>query len=126
MPGPLLFVADDDPLLLGLLEHKLKGAGYRVETAEDGQAALDGMRRTRPNAVVLDALMPVMDGFETLRRIQADPVLRSTPVVMLTALRQEEHVLNALKLGAADFLAKPFSPDELLARLSRVLRQVAA
>lgn len=123
MPSPLLFVADDDPLLLGLLEHKLKGAGYRVETAENGQAALEGIRRSRPDAVVLDALMPVMDGFETLRRIKSDPMLKSTPVIMLTALRQEEHVLNALKLGAADYLAKPFSPDELLARLARV-RQV--
>jgi DNA-binding response OmpR family regulator len=126
MTDPLVFVADDDPLLLGLLEHKLKGAGYRVETAEDGQAALIGIGRARPDAVVLDALMPVMDGFETLRRLQADPLLRRTPVVMLTALRQEEHVLNALKLGAADFIAKPFSPDELLARLSRLLRRAAA
>lgn len=126
MLAPLLFVADDDSLLLGLLEHKLRGAGYRVETAEDGRSALEGMQRSRPDAVVLDALMPVMDGFEALRRIQADPMLRTIPVIMLTALRQEEHVLNALKLGAADFLAKPFSPDELLARLSRVLRQAAA
>lgn len=125
MSAPLLFVADDDPLLLGLLQHKLAGAGFRVETAEDGQAALDGIRRTRPEAVVLDALMPVMDGFETLRRIKADPALRSIPVVMLTALRQEEHVLGALKLGAADYLPKPFSPDELLARLSRLLLQAA-
>ena len=125
MSAPLLFVADDDPLLLGLLEHKLKGAGFRVETAEDGLSAFEAMRRTRPDAVVLDALMPVMDGFETLQRIKADPTLKGVPVVMLTALRQEEHVLNALKLGAADFLAKPFSPDELLARLSRLLLQAA-
>jgi DNA-binding response OmpR family regulator len=121
MHAPLVFVADDDPLLLGLLEHKLAGAGFRVESAADGQAALEGVRRSRPDCVVLDAMMPVMDGFETLRRLKADPALKHIPVVMLTALRQEEHVVGALKLGAADYLPKPFIPDELLARLTRLV-----
>lgn len=121
MQAPLVFVADDDPLLLGLLEHKLSGAGFRVESAADGQAALEGVQRSQPDCVVLDAMMPVMDGFETLRRLKADPALKHIPVVMLTALRQEEHVVGALKLGAADYLPKPFIPDELLARLTRLV-----
>lgn len=120
MPAPLLIIADDDPLLLGLLEHKLTGAGFRVETAEDGRAALDRIAESRPAAVVLDAMMPVLDGFEALRRLKADEGLKDIPVVMLTALRQEEHVVGALKMGAADYLPKPFIPDELVARLLRL------
>jgi DNA-binding response OmpR family regulator len=123
MTAPILIVADDDPLLLGLLEHKLTGAGFRVETAEDGRAALELIALHRPAAVVLDAMMPILDGFEALRRLKADPALKDIPVVMLTALRQEEHVVGALKLGAADYLPKPFIPDELVARLLRLVPQ---
>ena len=125
MHAPLVYLVDDDPLLVGLLEHKLAGAGFRVESAVDGQAALSGILQSRPDCIVLDAMMPVMDGFETLRRLKTDPRLSGIPVVMLTALRQEEHVVGALKLGAADYLPKPFIPDELLARLSRLLPQAA-
>ena len=125
MSSPLVVIADDDPLLVGLLEYKLSGAGLRVEAAADGGAALERIRALAPQAVVLDAMMPVLDGFEVLRRLKADPDLSPIPVIMLTALRQEEHVVGALKLGAADYLPKPFIPDELLARLTRLLPAAA-
>lgn len=119
MAQPLVLIADDDPLLRQILEHKLANSGYQVMAVEDGKQALDAAAQ-QPAVVVLDAMMPVMDGFETLRRMKADPALRGITVVMLTALKRENDVVSALKLGAADYLAKPFNPDELVARLQRL------
>ena len=118
---PQVLVADDDPLLREILKHKLTNAGYRVVLAGDGREALEAMRLSRPSAVVLDAMMPVVDGFEALRRLKSDPELKDVAVIMLTALKREQDIVNALKLGAADYLVKPFNPDELLARLVRAL-----
>jgi len=123
MPKTHVLIADDDPLLRAILEHKLDAAGYTVTSVEDGQAALDEAEASRPNLVVLDAMMPVMDGFEALRRMKAHPTLNDIAVVMLTALKRDEDVLSALKIGAADYLAKPFNPDELVARLDRLVTQ---
>lgn len=119
MPRYVL-IADDDPLLRAVLEHKLSAAGYDVRAVEDGRAALDAVASEAPEFVVLDAMMPVMDGFEALRRLKADPATNVVPVVMLTALKREQDVVAALKLGAVDYLAKPFNPDELVARLDRL------
>jgi DNA-binding response OmpR family regulator len=122
MPQSHVLIADDDPLLRAILEHKLVAAGYSVTSVENGRDALDRAARDRPDIVVLDAMMPVMDGFEALRRIKTNPSLNGVEVVMLTALKREEDVVSALKLGAADYLAKPFNPDELVARLDRLGR----
>ncbi len=113
-------VADDDQLLQTLLDHKLSSAGYRVETVANGQAALDRARLISPQVIVLDAMMPIMDGFEALRRFKADPALANIPVIMLTAMRRDTDIVTALQLGAADYLSKPFNPDELIARMSRI------
>jgi DNA-binding response OmpR family regulator len=120
MSKNLVLVADDDPLLRSILEHKLTRAGYQVALAEDGQAALDAAEKLTPSVIVLDAMMPVLDGFEVLRRLKADEKLRGLVVVMLTALRRQDDIVGALQLGAADYLAKPFNPDELVARLTRL------
>lgn len=120
-PSPQVLIADDDPLLRAILEHKLTAAGYLVKSVGDGQAALDQAQSDRPTVIVLDAMMPVMDGFEALRRIKSNPDLRGIAVVMLTAMKREEDVVSALRLGAADYLSKPFNPDELVARLDRVV-----
>ena len=79
-----------------------------------------------PSAIVLDAMMPVMDGYEVLRRIRETPELQSIPVIMLTARKQERDVIGALELGASDFIAKPFIPEELIARLTRLIERSAA
>jgi DNA-binding response OmpR family regulator len=120
MPQCRILVADDDPLLREILMHKLGAAGYAVSTVGDGRAALAEAETNRPQIVVLDAMMPIMDGFEALRRFKADPALSGIAVVMLTALKRDDDVVSALKLGAADYLAKPFNPDELVARLDRL------
>ena len=91
-----------------------------METVGDGQAALDRARLISPQVIVLDAMMPIMDGFEALRRFKADPVLANIPVIMLTAMRRDTDIVTALQLGAADYLSKPFNPDELIARMSRI------
>lgn len=121
-----ILVVDDDPLLLLLLEHKLRGAGHAVFTAPDGLAALEAISVVKPGVVVLDALMPRMDGFEVLRRIKRHASLSGLRIIMLTVLRHQDDVVGALKLGADDFLVKPFIPDELLARIARLAPRVAA
>lgn len=120
--GPLILIADDEPLLIELLQFRLTGRGYRVAVAKDGREALAGLQAERPAAVVLDAMMPIHDGFEVLRRIRANPALADIPVIMLTARRSEQDVVGALELGANEYLVKPFIPEELLARLGRLVK----
>jgi DNA-binding response OmpR family regulator len=119
--SPLVLVADDDQLLRAILEHKLVKAGYRFVGVTNGQEALQSAEALKPSAIVLDAMMPVLDGFEALRRLKADPAYKNTVVIMLTALKREEDVVAGLREGAADYLSKPFNPDELLVRLARLL-----
>ncbi len=119
--SPLVLVADDDQLLRAILEHKLVKAGYRFVGVTNGQEALESAHLLKPSAIVLDAMMPVLDGFETLRRLKADAAFKDTVVIMLTALKREEDVVTGLREGAADYLSKPFNPDELLVRLARLL-----
>lgn len=121
-----VLIADDDPLLRAILEHKLVAAGYAVSSVEDGQQALQQAAALKPDVLVLDGMMPVMDGFEALRRLKGDPETAGLAVVMLTALKREDDVVSALRLGAADYLAKPFNPDELVARLDRLTARSGA
>lgn len=121
MSAARILIADDDPFLRELLKHKLGAAGYTVLIAEDGAEALAQCREYVPDLAVLDAMMPISDGFEVLRRLKSDSATAAVPIIMLTALRREEDVVGALKLGAADYLVKPFIPDELVARIGRLL-----
>ncbi len=116
----MVLVADDDPLLRAILEHKLSSSGYRVIGVENGRRALEAAQASAPSVIVLDAMMPIIDGFEALRRLKSDPKLKDITVIMLTALKREQDVVSALRLGAADYLVKPFNPDELLVRLMRL------
>lgn len=116
-----ILIADDDPLLRSLLVHRLSADGHDILTAGDGSEALAVIRDQRPELIVLDALMPVMDGFEVLRRIKSGD-LTDAPVIMLTALKREQDIVGALQLGAADYLVKPFIPDELGQRIRRLLQ----
>jgi DNA-binding response OmpR family regulator len=124
LPDAPVLIADDDPFMLDLLEHKLRLAGFEVRRAGNGVEAI-AAARAGVRAAVLDAMMPVMDGFQTLQALKQNPDTAKVPVIMLTALKQDEHVLRALKLGAADYLAKPFNPNELVARLERLIPTAA-
>jgi DNA-binding response OmpR family regulator len=119
-PGTVL-VIDDDQLVVAILEHKLAARGYRVVTAPDGASGVMRARAEAPDLIVLDMMMPVLSGREVLLELRADAALARIPVVMLTARRSEADVVDALALGAADYVSKPFSPDELVARVSRLL-----
>jgi DNA-binding response OmpR family regulator len=122
MPKTIL-VCDDDPLLVDIVAFRLQARDFVVEVARDGAEALAKIGEVVPDAIVLDAMMPVMDGSQVLRRLRADPATANIPVIMLSARKQETDVVGALELGANDYMVKPFSPEELVVRLTRLLGQ---
>lgn len=118
-----ILVVDDERKIVGLARDYLEHAGFAVLTANDGPAAIDAVERRHPNLVVLDLGLPGLDGLDVTRRIRRDSNL---PVIMLTARDDELDKLLGLELGADDYLTKPFSPRELVARVRAVLRRVDA
>lgn len=119
-----ILIADDEPLVTEILEFRLATNGFEAIIAHDGREALEKFVAERPCAVVLDAMMPVYDGMEVLRRIRDDQELGDVPVIMLSARRNEEDIVRALKAGANDYIVKPFLPQELLVRLQRLLKSL--
>lgn len=119
--GKRILVCDDDRLLTDLLEFRLTARGFAVDVVHDGRAALDQVAKAAPDAIILDAMMPVIDGYEVLRRLREGPAAGWIPVIMLTARKQEHDIVGALQLGANDYVVKPFIPEELIARVSRLL-----
>ncbi|TDP33038.1 response regulator transcription factor [Nocardia ignorata] len=120
-PEARILVVDDEPMIVELLSTSLRFQGFEVATAADGAAALDAARRFRPDALVVDVMMPGMDGFTLLRRLRADGV--QAPVLFLTARDQTEAKLTGLGLGADDYVTKPFSLEEVIARIRVILRR---
>ncbi|RME22186.1 MAG: DNA-binding response regulator [Deltaproteobacteria bacterium] len=118
-----VLVIDDDPGLSELLVEYLGGRGFAVERAGDGPAGLDRLGRGGIDIVVLDVMMPGMDGFEVLTAIRRSPATAHLPVVMLTARGDDTDRIVGLEMGADDYLPKPFNPRELLARIRAVLRR---
>ena len=118
---PLILIADDDPLLIKLVEHKLQSRGFKVISAADGAQALRLAIEHKPDLIVLDAMMPEMDGFEVLGKLKELPETEDISVIMLTARKQERDVVTGLSLGARDYLVKPFMPAELLMRIQKIL-----
>ena len=121
-----LVVADDDSDILRLLERRLSRRGYTVVTAPDGRAALDAVRSTAPDAVVLDRLMPAMTGEEVCAALKADEGTAAIPVVLLTAQASEREIVEGFGVGADDYLTKPFDLDELDDRLRRLVAAAGA
>jgi DNA-binding response OmpR family regulator len=116
-----VLVVDDDATVSDVVRRYLERAGYVVLLAEDGQSALSVFREQRPDLVVLDLMLPGVDGLEVCRRMRAES--RDLPVVMLTALGEEADRVLGLELGADDYVTKPFSPRELVLRVQSVLRR---
>jgi two-component system alkaline phosphatase synthesis response regulator PhoP len=115
-----VLVVDDEPRIVQLARDYLEHAGFRVSVASDGRAAVEAVRRDRPDLVVLDLGLPGLDGLEVTRELRRDSQI---PIVMLTARDDELDKLLGLELGADDYLTKPFSPRELVARVKAVLRR---
>jgi DNA-binding response OmpR family regulator len=117
-----VLIVDDEPHILQFLQVKLKASGYEVFSASSGPEALAHVQTQEPNLLVLDVIMPGMDGFETLKQIRA---ISSVPVIILSARETNVDKVKGLKMGADDYLAKPFNPDELVARIEAVRRRLA-
>lgn len=115
-----ILVVDDEPRFIQLVEANLTTEEYEVITGVDGQEAVDKVAAESPNLVLLDVMMPVLDGFEACERIREFSVV---PIIMLTAKGEEKHRVRGLELGADDYIVKPFSANELLARVKAVLRR---
>ena len=117
-----ILVVDDDPVIQKLLEVNFQMEGYDVATAGDGAEALAAVAAERPDAVVLDMMMPKIDGIEVLRRLKADPATSSLPVLLLSARAQASDVADGLDAGADAYMTKPFDPVDLLERVASLLK----
>lgn len=120
----VLIVEDDDDIV-ELLAFNLNAAGFATETARDGYEALAKARRTPPAGVILDLMLPGLDGFEVCKELKRDPKTAAAPIIMLTARGEEVDRIVGLELGADDYVVKPFSPRELILRLRSVLKRHA-
>ena len=120
MSEPIILVVDDEPSISEVVTIYLQRAGYQVTVARDGQAALEAIEQRPPDLVVLDLMLPKVDGLEITRRLRAQG---NTPIIMLTARREESDRITGLETGADDYVVKPFSPQELVSRVKAVLRR---
>ena len=118
---PVLLVADDDEDILALVQLRLSRSGFEVIVARDGQEALQLAQERHPDLAVLDWMMPKATGLEVLRAIRADSATADIPVVLLTARASENDIQEGLDAGAVDYIAKPFSPQELATRVHDIL-----
>jgi two-component system phosphate regulon response regulator PhoB len=118
-----VLVVDDEPDLLDLVAHHFRASGYAVDTAKSGSEGLHLASRNRPNVVILDLMLPDIQGTEILRRIRTDPETAGIPVVLLTARGEEVDRVVGFELGADDYVVKPFSPRELVLRVGALLRR---
>ncbi|WP_121967693.1 response regulator [Leptolyngbya sp. BC1307] len=114
---PFILLVDDNPNNLSVLSQTLKTAGYKIRMAVDGEDALSQVARARPELILLDVQMPKIDGFETCRRLQANPETEGIPVIFMTALSDAGNKVKGLSLGAVDYITKPFEYEEVLARV---------
>jgi DNA-binding response OmpR family regulator len=121
MSNAHILVVDDEPSISEVVSLYLEQAGYKVTVVQDGQAALDTLARSLPDLVILDLMLPKVDGLEITRRLRAQG---NTPIIMLTARREETDRIVGLEMGADDYVVKPFSPRELVSRVKAVLRRV--
>ncbi|GAA3392491.1 response regulator transcription factor [Cryptosporangium minutisporangium] len=116
-----IVIAEDDPDIRGMISEKLSRAGHSVTATEDGAAALVAVRRSVPDVVVLDMQMPGLSGLDVVRLLRVDPATADVPVIMVTSHSQAQYIGESFNSGVNDFLAKPFSPRELAARIERLM-----
>ena len=118
-----IVVIEDEPDILEIVSYNLKREGYSVVGVDRGDAALNIIRNESPNLIILDLMLPGMDGLSICQQMKSDPIVRDIPIIIVSAKGEESDIVIGLELGADDYLAKPFSPRELLARVKVVLRR---
>jgi len=123
MSKPTVLIIEDDPDLQELLEYNVSSAGFLTLTSEDGERGLALAKERQPELIILDIMLPGMDGISVLKHIREDELIRNTPVLMLTAKSEEDDIVQGLERGADDYMTKPFSPKELVARIKSILRR---
>ena len=116
-------IVEDEKDIVDLVEYHLKQSGFSVRTALDGPSALEQIKKERPSLIILDLMLPGMDGKEVCRAMKSDPSTRSIPILMLTAKAEEIDRIVGFELGADDYVTKPFSPRELVLRVKAILRR---
>jgi two-component system, OmpR family, phosphate regulon response regulator PhoB len=121
--NPTVLVVEDESALITLLRYNLEREGFRVAEAKDGEEALLVAREQKPDLVLLDWMLPLLSGLEVCRQLRRMPETRGTPIIMLTARGEEGDKLRGLDSGADDYVTKPFSPSELIARIRAVMRR---
>jgi len=123
MSQPKILIVDDEPFNVDYLEQELDDMNYNILTATNGREALDKVTNEPPDLILLDIMMPIMDGFAVLNELKADPLLRHIPVIIISAMNDLESVVKGIKQGAEDYLPKPFEPTLLHARISASLEK---
>lgn len=118
-----ILVIEDEADILEVIEYNLTREGYKVLTSKDGEQGLAKVLGENPDLVLLDLMLPGLDGIEICKRLKQDPVSRGTPIIIVTAKGEESDIVLGLGVGADDYIIKPFSPKELIARVKAVLRR---
>jgi DNA-binding response OmpR family regulator len=119
--SPRILVADDDPVIVRLLQVNFRLEGYEVDTAAHGEEAVTKASDLKPALILLDVMMPGLDGWEVCRRLKEDPATKDIPIIFLSARAQEEDRRRGIELGVLDYVTKPFDPGELVALVDRAL-----
>ena len=123
MAQPKVLIVDDEKTIVEAIRYNLEKAGFRTVTASDGKRALELAQRELPDLVTLDVMLPEHDGWEVCRLLRQDARTKRIPIIMLTVKREESDTIVGLELGADDYMTKPFSPKELVARVKAILRR---
>lgn len=118
---PLILVIEDNEVIYELILYKLRKEGFQVEHRDNGKKGLEAVKEVKPDLVILDVMLPSMNGFDVLRNIKEDDEIKDTKVIMLTSKNREEDIIKAHDLGALRFIEKPFKPNILILRIKEVL-----
>jgi len=120
---PLIYIVEDEPAQVAVLSYNLEKAGYQIVVADDGERALQLVEEIQPDLIILDWMLPRVSGIEICRRLRARPETRRVPIIMLTARGEEGDRVRGLETGADDYVVKPYSPAEMVARVGALLRR---
>ena len=126
MPKSKILIIEDEPDIAEMITYNLQREGYKTLSCRDGEVGLSRIHTDNPDLVILDLMLPGIDGIEVCRRVKSDPVTRSTPIIMLTAKSEEDNKIQGLDVGADDYITKPFSTRELISRIKAVLRRASS